>query len=150
MTLSEASLAADLTAAMKARDRRRVSVLRGVIAAVKNVKVEKRRDELDEAELIQILRREARKREEASEFAAKAGREELVAENAAERDVLLPYLPAMLSGARLEEKVRALIAATEAPDLGTIMRHLKEEFGSNLDGREASQLAKRLLGEASS
>ena len=56
MALSEAQLNADLTAAMKARDMPRVYVLRGVITAVKNLKVEKRGQEVAEAELVQIVR----------------------------------------------------------------------------------------------
>ena len=74
MALTEAQWSADLTAAMKARDMPRVYVLRGLITAAKNLKVERRGGELVEADLVQLVRREIRKREEAEEFAAKADR----------------------------------------------------------------------------
>src|SRR5881397_3676892 len=61
MGLSEAQLADDLTCAMKARDMPRVYVLRGLLAAAKNLKVERRGGDLAEADLVQLVRRERRK-----------------------------------------------------------------------------------------
>ena len=99
--LTEELLTGDLTRAMKAREMPRVYVLRGLLAGVKNLKVEKRGATLDEAELIQLVRREIRKREEAEEFAAKAGRGELVEQNRAERSMLEAYVPAQLEAVQL-------------------------------------------------
>src|SRR3989442_13267656 len=83
--LTEQQLADDLTRAMKAREMPRVYVLRGLLTAAKNLKVERRGAALAEADLGQLVGREIRKREEAEEVAAKAGRSELVAQNPAER-----------------------------------------------------------------
>src|SRR5436309_4394397 len=94
--LTEQQLADDLTRAMKAREMSRVYVLRGLLTAAKNLKVEKRGAALAEADLAQLVRREIRKREEAEEFAAKAGRSELVAQNRSEREMLEAYVPVSL------------------------------------------------------
>src|SRR5207244_2551218 len=74
--LTEQQLADDLTRAMKAREMPRVYVLRGLITAAKNLKVERRGAALAEADLVQLVRREIRKREEGEAVAAKAGRRE--------------------------------------------------------------------------
>src|SRR4029453_13794505 len=100
VAVSEEQLAQDLTAAMKARDAQRVAVLRGVVAAAKLLKVERRAPRPEEADLVQVLRKEVRKREEAEEFAIKAGREDLVSQNRAERAILDEYVPPHRAGGR--------------------------------------------------
>lgn len=147
MALTETGLSEDLIRAMKARDALVVSVLRGIVAAVKNAKVEKRGAALGDDELVQIVRREVRKRDEACDFARKAGREDLVAQNESEREVLARYLPATPAAGALEDRVREMVAAAATPDLGSVMRALKAEYGSALDGREASEVVRRVLAE---
>lgn len=145
MSLSEQQLSDDLTRAMKAREMTAVYVLRGVTAAAKNLKVERRGAAISEADLFDIIRREVRKRQEAEEFATKAGRDDLVRQNVAERAVLEPYLPAMLSGAALETCVRGLIEAQPDAAMGQIMGALKSQHAGRYDGREASEVVRRLL-----
>lgn len=127
-----------------------VYVLRGVAAAAKNVKVERRVQELSEGELAEIVRREVRKREEAEEFARRAGRDDLVRQNASERAVLEPYLPALITGAALETCVRELLRAQPGGALGQIMAALKAQHAGRFDGREASEVVRRVLAEAAS
>jgi hypothetical protein len=149
VALSEQQLSDDLKRAMKARDMTAVYVLRGVTAVAKNVKVERRATtDLSEADLVEIIRREVRKRQEAQDFAAKAGRDDLVQQNATERAILEPYLPAMLAGAALESCVRALIQAQPGAALGQIMGALKTQHAGLFDGREASDLVRRVLAES--
>jgi hypothetical protein len=146
--LSEEQLTDDLRGAMKARDMTTVYVLRAVVAAAKNLKVERRAADLSEADLIEIVRREARKRQEAEDFARQAGRDDLVQQNVSERAVLEPYLPAQLTGAALEECVRALVRAQPGAALGQIMGALKAQHAGRFEGREASDVARRVLAEA--
>jgi len=148
--LSEQQLADDLTRAMKAREMPRVYVLRGLLAAVKNLKVEKRGAALAEADLAQLVRREIRKREEAEEFAAKAERSELVAQNRGEREMLEAYLPTPLDPAELERMIREIAGQLEARSLGAIMAALRERFAARFDGRQASEIARRVLAEPAS
>jgi uncharacterized protein YqeY len=145
--LTEERLADDLTRAMKAREMPRVYVLRGLITAAKNLKVERRGAVLAEADLVQLVRREIRKREEAEEFAVKAGRSELVEQNRAERALLEAYVPALLAPAELEEAIRTIAARPEARSLGAIMGALRERFAGRFDGRQASEIARRVLAE---
>jgi uncharacterized protein len=145
--VSEEQLAADLTRAMKAREMPRVYVLRGLLSAVKNLKVEKRGAALDEADLVQLVRREIRKREEAEEFAVKAGRSELVEQNRSERAMLEAYVPAVLDPAALERAIRDIAARPDGRSLGAIMGALRQGFAGRFDGRQASEIARRVLSE---
>jgi uncharacterized protein YqeY len=146
--MTEQQLTEDLTRAMKAREMQRVYVLRGLLTAVKNLKVEKRGGPVAEEDIVQIVRREIRKREEAEGFATKAGREELVAQNRAERTMLEAYVPAQVDPEQLERAIREIAASADARSLGAIMGSLRERFAGRFDGRQASEIARRVLAEA--
>jgi len=148
VALTEQQLADDLNRAMKARDMPRVYMLRGVIAAVKNLKIERRGAELAEADLSQIIRKEIRKREEAEEFALKAGRQDAVEQNRGERAMLEAYAPAQLDPAALEQAIREIAAEPNAGNLGAVMGALKARFAGRFDGRQASEIARRVLASA--
>ena len=148
MPLTEQQLADDLNRAMKARDMPRVYMLRGVIAAVKNLKIERRGAELAEADLSQIIRKEIRKREEAEEFALKAGRQDAVEQNRGERAMLEAYAPAQLDPVALEQAIREIAAEPNAGNLGAVMGALKARFAGRFDGRQASEIARRVLASA--
>ena len=148
MALTEQQLADDLNRAMKARDMPRVYMLRGVIAAVKNLKIERRGAELAEADLSQIVRKEIRKREEAEEFALKAGRQDAVEQNRGERAMLEAYAPAQLDPVALEQAIREIAAEPNAGNLGAVMGALKARFAGRFDGRQASEIARRVLASA--
>ena len=132
---------------MKARDAPRVAVLRGVVAAAKLVKVERRAARLDEADLVQVLRKEVRKREEAEEFAVKAGRDDLVSQNRAERAILEDYVPAPLGPDEVERAIRDALAAGVPRQMGAVMAALRERFPGRVDGKVASELARKVLAE---
>lgn len=145
MPLTEEQLGADLTAAMKRRDMPRVYVLRGLLTAVKNLTVERRGAALSEADLVQLVRREVRKREEAEEYAVKAARAEAVEQNRAERAILDAYVPALLGGDELEAIVRGIAAALPSPSIGGVMTALREQHAGRFDGKQASEIARRIL-----
>jgi len=147
VAVSEQALADELTRAMKAREMPRVYVLRGLLTAVKNLKVEKRGAALEEADLVQLVRREIRKREEAEEFALKAGRTELVEQNRSERAMLETYVPAQLDATQLEQTIREIAASPNARSLGSIMSALRERCAGRFDGKLASDIARRVLAE---
>lgn len=145
MALSEVQLSADLTAAMKARDMPRVYVLRGLLTAAKNLKVERRGAALTEADLVQLVRRELRQREEAEEFAVKAGRTDVVEQNRAERRLLDAYVPAQLGAEELERVVREIVRSLPSPAIGAVMTALREQHAGRFDGKQASEVVKRVL-----
>lgn len=150
MSLTEGQLAEDLARAMKARDMGRVYVLRGLLTAVKNLRVEKRGAAPTEAELLQLVRREIRQRHEAEGFARRAGRQEMVAQNEAERAVLEALVPAELDAAELEQVIREIASRLQGRSLGAVMGALRERFAGRFDGRQASEIVRRVLAEAGS
>jgi uncharacterized protein YqeY len=141
----KAKLQEDLKAAMKAGDKARTMVLRGLLAEISRYEVEKDvRREADEAAIIQLVKRERARREEALEFARKANRPDLIEQNEAELKVLEGYLPAAVSPDELRAAVEAEIASGSS-QMGPIMKALRDRFGARLDGKAASEAVKRAL-----
>ena len=128
---------------MKARDERKVMTLRGVLADITRVEKDVRR-EANEAEIVAVIKRERARRDETLEFARKANREDLVAQNEAEAAILDSYLPAALSSDELRTAIDAELAAGAA-QIGPIMKALRDKFGARLDGKLASELVKQAL-----
>lgn len=144
MKLSEERLVADLTAAMKARDALRVAVLRGLLSEAKLLKVERKVPILSEADLVPLLRKEIRKREEAESFAERGGRLDVLEHNRAERRILEEYAPPPLDEGALEAAIREL-AGQPGATLGGIMGVLKARWPGQYDGKRASEVARRIL-----
>ncbi len=144
--VDEARLQKDLQDAMRARDRVRLDVLRGVITAVKHTKVEKQLSDVPEAEILAVLRRELNKRAEIADFARKAGRDETVAQAAAEQSIIEAYLPAQMDAAGLEAAIRAIAAELGSAQIGPVMAELRARHAGQFDGKLASQLIKQLQG----
>ena len=133
----------DLKAAMKAGDTRRTMAIRSLLAEITRVEKDVRR-EANEAEIVQLIKRERSRREEALGFAKQGNRADLIEQNEAEAKVLSEYLPAEISA----DEVRAAIAeivAGGANQMGPVMKALRDKFGARLDGKLASELAKEAL-----
>jgi uncharacterized protein YqeY len=141
---TEAEIQRDLTAAMKARAAEDLGVLRGLVTAIKNLKVEKMVPELGDAEIAQLVRKEINKRAEAIDFARKGGRAELVGENERQIAVLERYLPRQLSPEELERVVRALAAELGTKEIGPLMAALRERHAGQFDGKAASGIIRSL------
>jgi uncharacterized protein YqeY len=129
---------------MRAREMEKVYVLRGVIAAIKNAKVDKQVKELPEAEVVALMRKEVSKRVEAIEFAEKAGRAETAAQNRAEKAILDAYLPTQMDAAQLEAAIRSLSEELGTTQIGPLMAALRQRYAGNYDGKLASELIKKL------
>lgn len=142
--LTEAQLRRDLQDAMRRRDMPTVYVLRGLLAAVANRRIDAGGEELPPAELLTLVQREAKKREEAEEFARRAGRDELIAQNVAERAILTRYLPSMLGDEELTALVQGWIAEGVTA-MGPLMARLKECHPGQYDGKRASEIVRNLL-----
>lgn len=148
-SLSEARIQKDLQDAMKGRAADRVAVLRVLLAAIKNRQIERRTTggetgQLGEAEIVQLVRREIKQRDEAIEFAERATRPDLIEKNLKERCFLEGMLPLALAPEELEAAVRRHHQGGAAT-IGALMAKLKEEFGSRLDGKTASAVVKEFL-----
>ncbi|MCO5970069.1 GatB/YqeY domain-containing protein [Actinoallomurus soli] len=142
-------LQADLSAAMKARDEVRTRTIRMALTAVTNEEVAgERARELSDDEIVKVLQREAKKRREAAEAFADAGRTEQAEAERAEGVVLDDYLPAQLSDAELTELVAATIAeiGAEGPRaMGQVMKAVTPKVAGRADGKRVSGEVKRQL-----
>jgi len=141
---SEAELQRDLQAAMRAREMPKVYVLRGLLAVIKNLKVEKQVAELPEADLVGLVRKELNKRLETIGYAQKAGRAETVAQNEAEMVILEAYLPKQLGPEELEAVIHTLSAELGTTQIGPLMAALRQRYAGQFDGKLASELIKKL------
>lgn len=138
----------DLTASMKAQDSARTSTLRMVKAGIMNREIEKG-SELDDEELAKLLRSMVKQRKDSVEQFEKAERQELVAKEKAEIDVIEAYLPQPASQDEIEQAVGAAIAETGAAsmkDMGKVMKAVQAALvGKNADGRTVSEIVKTKL-----
>lgn len=98
----------DQIAAMKAKDSERLSTIRYILAQIKNKEIEDR-VELSDDEVINILRKENKKLQEAAEEFTKGGRADLAEENAKQAAIIAEYLPQEMSDEELKAKVQAVI-----------------------------------------
>jgi len=149
MLLNE-KIAADLTAAMKAKDAPRLSALRMLKAAVMNKgMVEKGRD-LNDAEVLQVVASLVKQRRDSVEQFAKAGRTDLVDKETAEIAILEHYLPPAVSAEEIDAAVDAAIAdtgASSAKDMGKVMKAVMPKLaGKNADGKTVNEAVRRKLG----
>jgi uncharacterized protein YqeY len=148
MNLNE-KVAADITAAMKAKDAARLSALRMLKAAVMNKGVEKGRD-LEDGEVLQVVSSLVKQRRDSIEQFGKAGRTDLVEKESAEIAVLEAYLPPAASPAEIDAAVSAAIAetgATSPKDMGKVMKAVMPMLaGKNADGKAVNDAVRRKLG----
>ena len=143
-TLSEGRLRQEMQDAMKSREMHTVYVLRDLLAAVANRRIETGAAELPASEILILVQREAKMREEAEGFARQAGRTDLVAQNSSERAILSRYLPAMLDADALATLVAGWIAEG-ITNMGALMARLKERHPGQYDGKQASEIVRGLL-----
>ena len=142
-------LRSDLTAAMKARDQVTVRTLRMALTSVTKEEVAgSSARELSDDEVLTVLTREAKRRREAADAFAAAGRDEQAEAERAEGAVLDAYLPAQLSDAELGELVTAAIEETGAStprDMGQVMKVVMAKSGGRADGKRASARVREAL-----
>jgi uncharacterized protein YqeY len=133
----------DLKTAMKSGERLRVLTLRGILAEITRLEKDVLH-EATEAEVIQIIKRERARRDEALEFARKAARSDLIEQNESEAKILEGYLPTAIGADELSAAI-AEAMNTGANQIGPIMKALRDRFGARLDGKLASDLVKKAL-----
>jgi uncharacterized protein YqeY len=147
MSLSE-RIQKDLVDAMRAKDELRLSVLRGMKAAIKHKEVEKIRA-LDEAESIQILQTLVKQRKESIEQFSKGNRPELADKETKELAILEHYLPASASSAEMNAAIDKAIAETGAnsmKQMGAVVKAAKSALeGKSVDGKALSDLVRERL-----
>ncbi len=139
----------DTIVAMKAKDKERLTVMRMLQAAIKQIEIDTRED-LDEDGVVKVLQSYLKKVKDSLSGARDSGREELVAKAEAEMAIVQAYLPAELDDAELETLVRETIAETGAAsmkDMGLVMKAVLAKAGGRVDGGRAGPVVKSLLSQ---
>lgn len=144
----EKKIVDDLKNAMKAKDSLRLSCLRMLKAASKNLQVDKQRDLKDE-EIQGVISSLIKKGKEAAKEFRDAGREDLALKEETEVAIFYDYMPRQLTPEEIEKTLREIIlqlSAKNPPDLGTIMKAAMPRVAGQAQGKEVNEIARRLLG----
>ncbi len=137
----------DLIEAMKRREKERLSVLRMVRSEIKNQEI-KARKPLDESALLALLARSAKQRRDSIEQFRKGAREDLVAQETRELEILLDYLPRPLTDDELRKvvaKTVTQVGATSMKEMGAVMKQVMAEVGGRADGKRVNQMVREVL-----
>jgi uncharacterized protein len=138
---------ADMTGAMKAQEKERLSTLRMLQSALKNEQINLGH-ELSDEEAMTVIRKAVKQRQDSVEQFTNAGRTEMAAKEQSEMELLKTYLPAELSAEELESGVREIIASTGAQskkDMGKVMKEATARFKGRVDGKKVQEVVSRLL-----
>lgn len=140
-----------LKEAMKARDERKISTLRLVNSTFKNADIEARASgkTLGDAELLPVLQKMIKQRQESKELYEKGGRPELAQQEGEEIAIISAYLPKQMSESEMTAAIDAAIAETGAStmkDMGKVVGVLKSKFVGQMDFAKASGMVKTKLG----
>jgi uncharacterized protein YqeY len=149
--MSEETLAqtirAAMKAAMKAKDKDRLSTIRLVLAEFKRIEVDER-IEVDDARALAVLDKMVKQRRDSAEQFANAGRQELADKENAEIEVIQQFLPVQLTDAELDTMINAAIAASDVEGMaamGAVMGQLKPQLQGRADVGAVSKLVKQRL-----
>ena len=138
-------------AAMKAQDKLRLSTLRLVNSGLKNADIEARgagRGQATEEEILALLQKMIKQRQESVDIYDKAGRKELADQERGEIEIIRAYLPKQMSEAEAKAAIAEAIKTTGAAsvkDMGKVMAALKQAHAGKMDFGKASGLVKSLL-----
>lgn len=138
----------DVKAAMRARDRARLSVLRLITAALKQKEVDERTT-LDDAGVLAVLDKMIKQRRDSEQQYAKAGRQDLADQESFEIEVIQEYMPTALSASEVDQMIDAALEETGAAsmkDMGRLMGLLKPKLQGRADMGEVSARVKARLG----
>ena len=137
--------------AMRARDQRKVGTLRLVNSALKDKDIEARglgKPPLNDEDILALLQKMIKQRNDSIEAYQKAGREDLVIQEQEEKAIIEAYLPQQMGADEVKAAVQAAIAATGAAsvkDMGKVMGELKTKFVGRMDFSKANGVVKELL-----
>jgi len=146
------TITAALKTATKAQDKRRVSTLRLVSAAIKDRDIAARtagKGEATDAELLELFAKMIKQREESEKIYRDAGRAELAQQEAEEIAIIREFLPKQLSEADMQKAIADAIVeagATSVKDMGKVMAALKSRYAGQMDFAKASAAVKAKLG----
>ena len=145
MSELQARLQADLNASRKAQDKPATLLLGTVLSDIKNRRIELRQDPNDE-EVVDVLRKGIKRRRESIEMYDKGGRTDLAAKERSEVAALEKYLPAQIDPEELSVAVKAAIAGG-ATTIGEVMKKVLPQFKGRAEGSTINAIAREELGK---
>ena len=146
MTLKE-QLKSDLKDAMRAKEIMRRDSIRTINTMIKQIEVDQR-IELGDEDIIKLIQKGIKQREEAIAQFTEAKREDLIQKEQDQIDIFSTYLPKQLDDAELETIIASIIAevgASSMKDMGKIMNPAKIKIGGSADGKRINEMVKKLL-----
>lgn len=147
MTLKE-TISNDIKTAMKEKNNALRDALRLLSSAMKQIEVDERK-ELSDEDVIKIIQKQVKQRNDAMTQYRDAGREDLYEKEASEAAIFETYLPQQLNDEELEAALRAIIAETGASsikEIGKVMGAASKALGASADGKRINECAKKILG----
>jgi uncharacterized protein YqeY len=146
------TLRADLKDAMRSKDELRKTVIRQILTAIKQAETELdasgQRRQVDDSDILALIARQAKQRRESIVEFEKGGRDDLIAQEEAELQMLESYMPTQLTAEQIKAEARAIIAdvgASGPRDIGLVMRPLMSRLRGRADGTLVNQIVRELL-----
>ena len=147
MSLKE-QLKEDLKTAMRDKDVVKRDSIRAINTMIKQIEVDERKD-LNDEDVIKLIQKGIKQREESISQYKAASRDDLVALEQAQVDIFMLYLPAQISEEELEAGMKEIISqvgATSMKDIGKVMGNVTKRFAGVADGKRINKMVKKLLG----
>lgn len=144
----ETNLQAALVAAMKEKNEYAISAIRSIKTAIQNEKTNGSYHELTDNDVVGLIQKLSKQRQESADIYNEAGRTELAEKELKEKEILDSYLPQMLSENELTEVIDRVISENNfsvMKDMGNVMKILKETYPNQYDGKLASTLIRTKL-----
>lgn len=138
----------DLKEAMKAKDEVKLRTVRMLLAAIKNFEVEQMRPVTDE-EILQIMSKEIKKRQEAIEMYEKGNRQDLAQAERLEVQIIQSYMPQQMGEGEIRELAKKIITElglSSPKDVGTAMKAIMPHVKGRADGKLVNKIVSELLG----
>lgn len=133
--------------AMKQKETETLSTLRMMKAAILNIQKESGSDEdLSDEQVIAVLQKEAKKRKESIAAFQEANRDDLIAQEQSELDLINTYLPESMPTEEIQAIVQEVIASMDAPNFGAVMGQSMQKIGARADGNDVRAVVQELLG----
>lgn len=136
---------------MKSGDRLKLSTLRMLVAAIKQKEIDTRSD-LSDDDIISIIEKQMQQRLEAAEQYEAAGRNELFEKESQEAEILKAYLPEKMGEEEVKgmiEKIISEMGEISMKEMGNVMSALKDQAGSKIDMKLASQMVREIISKQS-
>jgi len=147
----EEKILEDYKKAMKARDGLRVSTLSFLRAELKNTAIDKRQEKLNDMEVVTVIKKQIKQRQDSIEKFKQGSRQDLVDKETRELEILKSYLPQAVPEETIKEAIEEALAVTGASglkDMGKVMKELIAQFAGRCDNKLVSELLRERLSRA--